>query len=199
MVYSVAITAWIHLGDKVYGVYVTYRKGERYKMLMSFDDTMSEIIRIIQDYFGDNIVDFSFCDAEEIRPDGHSAIRFIPFASFAKFETFNCLNESKQKDFVSNSCMVFIFNTFDRNLKELRLTSVDAMIKEKLASRISDITDKDLVVFTLLHEIGHCTHFCKMGKKPSEFNRENFDDCIFEDKANKFALLHFLELKKYYS
>ena len=166
----------------------------------AFCAEMQDIINNLQNYFGDNVCDLNFGDAEIFNNgsplyDGRPPIRFIPFASCDEFEKFDTLTGEERKGYVSDKGTIYIFDTFDKNLRSLMYLRDYEMIQNKLACKINDVSDRDVITFTILHEIGHSEHFNELGKRPSIANYDFLGEEIMESYADYFAFNHLLKSK----
>ena len=60
---------------------------------------------------------------------------------------------------------------------------------EDFMQKLGFATDVNILVYTVLHEIGHWKHFCEVGKRPFELILLGEDFC--ELRASEFADKYF--------
>lgn len=116
-----------------------------------------------------------------------------------EFELFKSKNEDEKREFVSTGFTIFIFTDIKKNIEAInKINNVllypmgyKTTICGELRKIMGTVTDLSLIVFSILHEVGHFYHFIEMGKKPLFYNdyyHSNNADC--ERRANSFAYKH---------
>jgi hypothetical protein len=77
----------------------------------------------------------------------------------------------------------------NKNIKSLKDAGVYQLYYSDFIEKLGFATDEIILLYTILHEIGHWKHFCEVGKRPYEIQTLGEDVC--ERKAGEFADKYF--------
>ena len=149
---------------------------------MKLDKNIEDIFSVIYNCFGNEYEPFHIIDAED-RAD--KRISFLPFRDIIEFESYHSLNLEEQKNFISTSGIIFIYNTVGKNVESLKTLGLYRCYHEDFIQEIGFSTEKSILLYVILHEIGHWKHFCEMGKKVYDYS--SLKEQFLEAKANQFA------------
>lgn len=158
---------------------------------MIFDECMENIFQIVFKCVGNEYKPFHIIDAED-RPD--KRISFIPFKDTDELNTYHSLNSDEKNQFASKPGIIFVFSTMERAIKSLKDTGIYQVFHNDFMQKLGFSTDEIILLYTILHEIGHWKHFCEIGKRPYEIEKLGEDAC--EKIAGDFADKHFITCLK---